>query len=257
VICRRIIPALLLGAALAPFLILRAQEDPYPTGLQAGRDLAAGLRAIKPEENADWHGVLGIFGRRPKVQPVPIACHVEVGISNWTTTYVTSPVETNLAEKFVIIFDTNGPNRYFSARAPAPGKAPGELRPLTGAEADIPIAGSDFWLSDLGLEFLHWPDQDRLKGEMRHSRPCYVLLSTNPHPGPGSYSRVKTWIEKESGQPLEAESYFANRTNTVMKSFSIEKVAKTNDRYTVKRMEISAEDHHWTRLDIDVPDAGK
>ena len=73
---------------------------------------------------------------------------------------------------------------------------------------------------------------------MRSSRPCFVLISANPHPAPGGYSRVKTWIEKESGQPLEALVYRADNTNKIFKSFSLDSVVKVNGRYQVKNMEI-------------------
>jgi hypothetical protein len=243
----------LLTAILLSSVFSWAQEnDPYPTGPEAGRELAAKLRAIKPEENLGWHGVLKIFGRQNKLRPVPVSCQLTVSETNWTVTYTTAPTDTNLAEKFTIIFSTNGLNQYFYARAIAPGESPGKSKQVTAAEADVPIGGSDFWLSDLGLEFLHWPDQLRLKGEMRSSRPCFVLISTNPHPVRGGYSRVKTWIEKESGQPLEAEAYGSDKTNTVVKSFSLEKVAKVDGQYQVKEMEINGEGHFWTRLEIDV-----
>ena len=251
--------ALLLAAILSSNLSLRAQEDdPYPTGPEAGRQLAAKLRAIKPEESTNWHGVLGIFNRKPKSSPIPLDCQITVGETNWTATYVTAPAGTNLAEKFTVVFSTNGPNEYFYARATVPGQSPGETKQLFGAAADIPIGGSDFWLSDLGLEFLHWPDQLRLKGEMRSSRPCYVLVSTNPHPVPGGYSRVKTWIEKESGQPLIAEAFRFDNANKVMKSFSLDKVTNVNGHYQVKELEITGEGKFWTRLEMATEsDSGK
>ena len=243
----------LLTAFLSSNLSLRAQEeDPYPTGPEAGRQLAAKLRAIKPEESTNWHGVLKIFGRGRKIPPVPLDCTITAGETNWTATYVTAPTNTNVAEKFTIIFSTNGPNQYFYARASEPGQPPGEAKQLTSAAADIPIGGSDFWLSDLGLEFLHWPDQLRLKGEMRSSRPCYVPISANPHPAPGGYSRVKTWIEKESGQPLIAEAFRSDKTNKIMKSFSLDKITNVNGHYQVKELEITGEGNFWTRLEMDV-----
>ena len=53
-------------------LSLRAQRRIHiPTGPEAGRKLAAKLRAIRPEESTNWHGVLKIFGRNPKIPPVP------------------------------------------------------------------------------------------------------------------------------------------------------------------------------------------
>ena len=243
---------LLLSAILMGGAVLRAQEeDPYPTGPEAGRKLAEQLRSIRPEESTNGHAVLKIFGRGRKIPPIPLASQITVGEKSWMLTYVTSPAGTNLAEKFSVIFSTNGPNKYFYARADEPGKPPGDAKQISNAEADIPVGGSDFWLSDLGLEFLHWPDQVRLKGEMRDTRPCYVLVSINPHPAPGGYSRVKTWIEKESGQPLIADAYGAEKTNTVMKSFSLGSVDSDKDgRYHVKDMKIS-HGKSWTRMEIE------
>lgn len=229
-----------------------AQDDLYPTGPEAGRELAAKLRAIKPQEDTSWHGEIRIFGRGRTIAPVPVSCQVIVGETNWTETFVTMPTDTNLAAKFVIVFSTNGPNQYFYAQAAKPNQPPGAVKPISAAEADIPIGGSDFWLSDLGLEFLHWPEQFRLKGDIHSGRGRYVLVSSNPHPAPGGYSRVKTWIDKQSDQPTEADAYGAVNTNKIVKSFSLEKVAKVGDRYEVKEMDINGEGKFWSRLVIDV-----
>jgi hypothetical protein len=243
---------LVLAALLPGNCCLQAEDDPFPTGPEAGRKLAEELRAIKPDESANWHGVLKLFGRIPKRLPVPISCELIVSKTNWTVTYVTTPTDTNLAEKFTIVFSTNAPNQYFYARGATPGAMPGEPKQISAAEADLPLAGSDFWLSDLGLEFLHWPEQLRLKGDISSGRGRYVLISTNPHPAPGGYSRVKTWIDKQTDQPTEAEAYGADKTNRVVKSFSLEKLAKVDGRYQVKEMDINGKGRFWTRLEIEV-----
>lgn len=249
------------GAFVLPLVIflgnlsLRAEDDPYPTGPEAGRKLAAELRQIRPLGSTNTHGVLKILGRGHKIPLVPMDGRVVVTETNWTVTYVTKPTDTNLAEKFTVIFSPDGPNRYFYARADAPGKSPGEPKELASGEADIPIGGSDFWLSDLGLEFLHWPDQNRLKGDISNSRGRYVLVSINPHPAPGHYSQVKTWIDKEADQPTEAEAYQFNSTNKVMKRFILDKVAKNSDgSYQVKEMIMHQGEHFRTHLMMDVDD---
>jgi hypothetical protein len=244
--------ALVLLAASFLVTSLRAQDEEFPTGPEAGRQLAARLLTIKPDESASWRGVLRIFGRGHRISPVPISCDVALSQTNWTVTYMTAPLDTNLSEKFTIIFSTNGPNKYFYARAATPGQAPGAERELSPADADIPLGGSDFWLTDFGLEFLHWPGQNRLKGDIHNGRGRYVLISTNPHPAPGGYSRVKTWIDKESGEPTEADAYGAANTNKIVKSFSLEKIAKVDGRYQAKEMDINGEGKNWTRLEIDV-----
>jgi hypothetical protein len=252
------VAAFVLAAFFFSHHALRGEEDPYPTGPEAGQKLAAELRAIKPDMGTNWHGVIKIFGREKKIPPVPVECRVIAGETNWTETFETSPADTNAAEKFMIIFSASGANKYFYARAGKPGERLGETMEISPAQADIPLGGSDFWLSDMGLEFLHWPEQDRLKGEMRSGRPCYLLISSNPHPAPGGYSRVKTWVEKKSGQPLEAEAYGAARTNHIVKSFSLEKVAQDkNGQYQVKEMDINGEGKFWSRLEIDTGDSAR
>jgi Outer membrane lipoprotein-sorting protein len=252
----RLFPARL-AWVLFVFLLIgsssQAQDNQFPTGPEAGRELAAKLRAVKPEGNTNWHGVLEIFGRKHKIPPVPLDCEQTVADRNWTVTYTTHPTDTNLAEKFVIVFSLDKPNQYFYARAASPGQPPGEVKPISAAEADIPLGNSDFWLTDLGLEFLHWPEQFRLKGDIHNGRGRYVLVSTNPHPAPGGYSTVKTWIDKQSDEPTRAEAYGTN-TNRVMKSFSLEKIAQVDGGYQAKELEINGEGKFWTRLTIDVND---
>jgi hypothetical protein len=236
------IPALALLTVI--FLVARPataeeEEAPYPTGPEAGRALAAKLCSIRPEENASVHGFLKILGRGHKIPAIPFTCQTTIGKANWSVTYLTAASGTNVAEKLTVIFSTNGPNQYLYARASAIDTEPGEPKSLSGAQADIPLADTDFWLSDLGMEFLRWPEQVRLPGVMRSSRPCYVLVSINPHPAPGGYSRVKTWIEKESGQPMEAESYRTDNTNKVFKSYSLGSVTGDHGHYQVKDLEIT------------------
>jgi hypothetical protein len=134
----------------------------------------------------------------------------------------------------IIHSGTGGPNKYLYAHAAAPSAAPGEPKEIETTAADVPFGGSDFWLSDLGFEFYHWPVQNRLKGEMRRGKPCFVLESINPHPGPGGYARVITWIEKESGAPMEAEAYDAGKKT--WKEFSLGSAKKINGHWELKDM---------------------
>jgi Outer membrane lipoprotein-sorting protein len=191
---------------------------------------------MRPVEDADWRGVMKISGRGHQTVAVPVTCKTATGESAWTVTYTTSSTNGMVSEKLVINFSTNAPPQYLYTRAVSPGGPLGETRRLSGAEADIPLGGSDFWLSDLGFEFYHWPDQNRLKGEMRRGKPCFVLESVNKHPAVGSYGRVKVWIEKESGAPLQAETYGID--GKVLKDFELGSVKKVNDRYQLKDMEI-------------------
>ncbi|HEX3799226.1 MAG TPA: outer membrane lipoprotein-sorting protein [Verrucomicrobiae bacterium] len=214
---------------------LRAQ-DVSPTGPEAGRELAESLRSMRPAEDFKWSGVLKIAGRGHPIPPVLVQCETKTNKTNWSVTYWTAATPTAGAEKLVVIFSPDGPTQYKYARASKPGDSLPEAKNLTGAEADIPLGGSDFWLSDLGFEFYQWPDQVRLPGQMRRGQPCNVLESRNPHPEPGGYSLVRTWIEKESGQPLQAEAYGADKK--LLKEFELGSVVKINGHYEVKDLKM-------------------
>src|SRR5207248_6071884 len=69
-------------------------------------------------------------------------------------------------------------------------------RELSGNQTMIPFAGSDFWVADLGLEFLDWPRQRAVQREMRKFKSCVMLESVNPNPAPGGYTRVESRSEE-------------------------------------------------------------
>jgi hypothetical protein len=219
--------------------VLPAQETIYPEGAEGGRQLAAKLRANQPAEDSKWDGTLQIHGRDHKTVNVPVVCQTMTTSSNWTVTYVTAETNGLGAEKLVVIHAGDAPNQYLYARAAA-GAMPGKLKPLTAADADVPLGGSDFWLSDLGFEFYHWPEQRVRKdlGSVHRSRGVHVLESVNPHPAPGGYGRVVTYIDKESEAPIEATAYAADG-RTKLKEFSLGAVTKINGHYELKDMEIS------------------
>jgi hypothetical protein len=130
------------------------------------------------------------------------------------------------------------PNRYRWERS-----VQGQLQPqdLRGGEAAVPFARSDFLLSDLAMEFLHWPEQRllRIKNAMRKGRSCRVLESRNPSAAPGGYARVVSWVDRDTGGLILAEAFDAD--NRLLKHFSIGSVTKVNDRWELKDMEIRDE----------------
>ena len=115
----------------------------------------------------------------------------------------------------------------------------------------MPFAESDFWLCDLGLEFLHWPAQRIAKTEMRKGRSCRVLESTNPRPEPGAYARVFAWVDLESGGLMRAEAF--DRDGQRMKEFNIGSLQKINGRFQLKSMEVrDARNDTRTRLEFEL-----
>ncbi len=115
----------------------------------------------------------------------------------------------------------------------------------------IPFANSDFWLCDLGLEFFHWPQQKVLKKEIKRSRGCTVLESTNPNPATNGYSRVVSWIDGESGGIVQAEAYDFN--GKLLKEFTPKSFKKVNGQWQVGTMQMdNVQTGSRTRLEFDL-----
>jgi hypothetical protein len=255
--------ALVLGLVLIFPLVAfpaRAQEpEEFPQGPEGGAMLAEKMRSLQPEDNAKWSGTLKILHRAQKVPPIPVICETISSGTNWSVMYSTTATAAIGVEKLTVVHSTNRSNVYFYACAAAPGGPLGEPRELTGAEADIPLADTDFWLSDLGFEFFHWSGQRLLKGELRSvagaSRSCYVLESINPNPTPASYSRVISWIEKEHGAPLAMKAYAGDNTNRLAKEFELGSFKKNKEtgHYELKDLQVDNNKvRSTTRLEFDL-----
>ena len=213
-----------------------APGPPTAEELAAGKALAEHLCSLMPEEDSTVTGKL-IIKSGESTKEVPISCKVSVHATNWETDYETSATAQTGPERLVVIHDTNGPNQYLYARADSPSAPLPAPAPITVSDAPIPLAGSDFSLGDLGLEFLHWPVQRQLKGEMRLGQPCYVLESSMPNGG--GIVRVRSDIDKETGGLLIAEAFDAN--SNMIKEFSLHASSfkKVNGRWQVEKMDIS------------------
>jgi hypothetical protein len=236
---RAVVALLLFYSGLPAQLPAQQHNNPPPDskiGPEAGRAVVAKLLAARPAENIHWSGSLNIFGRDEKVLPVPVDCETTLGQTNWTVTYLAGATATNGAEKLTLIFSTNAPPQYLYARASGPNAPLGEAKALTAAEADVPFAGSDFWLSDLGYEFFRWPVQNRLRSQSKRWRGCYVIESINPHPAPGRYARVITYVDAESNQPLQAEAWGSDGNK--IKDFELGSVEHIHGHYEAKNLKM-------------------
>jgi hypothetical protein len=201
----------------------------------AGKKLAAELRAVTPGENSEITGVLKIRGRNFR-NDVPVTCKIVAGDKSWQSIYEAKATPLSAAETLIIVRSSNAPNQYLYARAPQPKDPLPTPAPLPIEKAGVPFAGSDFRCTDLGLEFLHWPEQERVKGEMRLGRPCHVLESRDPKGT--EVVRVKSWIDKETGGLLIAEAY--DRDNRTVKEFSLSgsSFRKIDGRWQLEEMRI-------------------
>jgi hypothetical protein len=217
-----------------------------------GQALAAELRAQRPVENLTTGGILRLRDSRGKWRPpIPVRLEVKLGSDSWQSLYQALGPRGEVRETLVVVHNQDQPYRYEYLRAAETnGAAPLALN-LVGDQAGIPFAASDFWLSDLGLDFFLWPQQRLVKKEMRKSRSCRVLESVRPNPPPGGYARVLSWIDFETDKLIRAEAY--DRDRNLLKEFSIGSVKKVNGRWQLKSMEIRNEKTDCrTRLEFDL-----
>jgi hypothetical protein len=233
-------------AAGGPF----AATPPTDAG-EEGRALAAELQDQRPTKNSQFDGALKIREASGKVTQVPVRLEVAIGGSEWRSVYEAFAADRSVTEKLAVVHADHEPNRYLLARPTGPAGPLSEPTVLTGAQAARAFAGSDFSLTDLGLEFFHWPEQRLIKHEMRKGRACKVLESVNPSPAAGAYARVWSWVDAETGGLVRAEAYDGHRQ--LLKEFAVNSLKKVNGRWELKRMEIRNEQTgSRTQLELNV-----
>lgn len=230
---------LVLALLLALPALARAGDE--PDAGTAGRQLAAQLLAQHPTQNYTNHGVLKVKGAGGYRAEAELGVATTVTTTNWSTTYT---VGTGAPETLTIAHAEGAPNRYYY-QAPAAA-----AREVSGDATMSPVAGSDFWIADLGLEFLHWPQQTLLKKEVKRSRGCSVLESVNPHPSAGGYARVVSWIDSDSGGVVQAFAYDVE--NKLLKEFYPKDLKKVDGQWQVGLMEMENDQTgSRTRLEMD------
>jgi hypothetical protein len=228
-----------------------------------GRQIAQKLLDQQPTESFTNTGALQIRGAKGERSNVPVKCEVIAPAtnSNWLSIYEANA--TNQSVRLVVIHGANQMNEYFcftnsAEQIPILGDIPmlGHLFPshqLTGDQIMASFAGSDFWICDLGLEFLHWPEQKVLRGDTARGQLCKVLESTNPNPSTNGYSRVLCWIDNETLGIVEAEAYDAKGKK--LKEFYPKDFQKdkATGQWQVGSMEIdNVQTDSRTRLELDL-----
>lgn len=209
-------------------------------GERQARILIAHLLAQKPEQDSGSRGTFKIRNADGAQREVPARFFVEVTPTNWLSIYDASPTGNAPGEKFTVMHSDTHPNQYLlGASVSRAAGASTAQKPISGNELMKPFAGSDFWLVDLGLDFLHWPQQRVVRKQMRKNLFCDVLESTNPHPASGAYARVVSWIAVNRPEEIvvvHADAYDSN--DKLLKEFDPKRVQKINGAWQVEEMEI-------------------
>jgi hypothetical protein len=201
-------------------------------------ELVQDLLSQRPAKELALKGVFKTRRGNGKRTEIPATYSVRLTAQNWESIYQTEPTPFQGPERLVVVHQASGPNAYLFTQNSLDGQKTNQMT-LSGPEAALSFAGTDFWLSDLGLEFLHWPKQRLIRDAkitMRWGRPCKVLESTNPRPTESTYARVVSWIDSEMGSLIRAEAYGLDGRH--FKVFELKSFKKINGRWQVKNMEI-------------------
>jgi hypothetical protein len=212
----------------------RLEQPPTLSAAEGAREakaLVAEMLAERPEQNSTNVGVLKIRDSEGNQRQIPLKIVTLITRTNWLQIYETSPTPSSPAITLTIIHTSQNTNQYLLSSS-----ANSSRKLLTAAELMAPFAGSDFWIADLGYEFLHWPKQTVIKNDMRHSRACKVLESINPNPWSGGYTRVVCWITVEKPHaPVHADAYDASGK---FKQFDPKNLEKVNGVYQIESVEM-------------------
>ena len=181
--------------------------------------------ALTPQKAEVLDGALQI--RRNGYQEIHLKWSIELGIGSWSNIYETTATPKLPAERLIIVHRPGASNEYLLSKTFTATNSAAAAKKLNGWQAAIPFAGTDFWLADFGLEFLHWPLQRMVRDAkitMRSGRPCKVIESTNPNPREGGYGRVVSWIDSEYGGIIYAQAY--TPSDKPHKTFQLDGVGK-------------------------------
>lgn len=226
--------ALAISFALDSFGQRRRDEQPPLSPAEGAREaqaLVGEMLSEKPQQSSTNSGWIKVRDSEGNRREIPLRIITLVTSTNWLQIYEASVTGAASATTLTIVHSPEKTNQYLlatSTNSPA--------RALNANELMVPFAGSDFWIADLGYEFLHWPKQTVIRNEMRHSRACKILESINPNRPPGGYSRVVCWITVEKPHaPVHADAYDGSSR---FKQFDPKNLEKVNGVYQVESVEM-------------------
>jgi len=236
-------------AALVLFFAVGAAAETTNTLSDAeiqGRQLAQQLCEARPTDSFANTGVLQIRDNKGNRTNIFVTFSARKYPDNWTSSYVCAEVNF-WQEALLVEHNKSQPNKYIHTASN------GESNAALENDYSSPFAKSDFWLGDLGLEFFHWPVQKILpkSTNLKRGREYTLLESANPNPPTNGYSRVLSWIDKESGGILAAEAYDA--AGKLLKEFEPKSFKKVNGQWELQEMEIrNVQTGSRTRLEFDL-----
>jgi hypothetical protein len=222
---------------------------------ETGQDLALRLRTVMPQAPSTNHAMLKIRGTHGRTQ-VPVVVIARPGSVGWSVEYRVGRAGSEPGlQVWTIHHRLDGAPRY-ERQQPAPSATKTTATTTTATTATVTeaqgletLGDGDFALRELGMEFLHWPDQ-RLRGrELSNGRWCQVLESRSGRPdGPAV---VRSWIDENLGVLLSAEVYDGRQRR--LKQFSITQFREQGDRWSCSVSMVDDRRGTKTELSFDGP----
>jgi Outer membrane lipoprotein-sorting protein len=235
---------------LATGVMAKTTND-FVEAIIQGRNLAQQLSEQRPAGNFTNAGILKIRDRNGNTSEVPIKCEIIITSTNWQSVYqayFTNTTETlTVTHTHLASMDDGFDQLEWRHDFPTLVGAGTALRGMRM----FSFANSDFAEGDLSLEFFRWPQQKILPKptNLVRGREYTLLESTNP--STNGYSRVLSWIDKETGGILQAEAYDAN--GKLLKVFEPKSFKKVNGQWELQEMEIrNVQTGSRTRLEFDL-----
>lgn len=221
-----------------------AQTNTISPAEKEGQALAKKITDMMPTQNYSNSAVLKIKAKGGDWVSVNVTSRVVVGRGYWKNIF-TSDAFKPAIETFTVAHTPGQPNSF--THESQSGSAVKALPSSRSAS----FANSDFWLGDLALDFLQWPQQRVLKKEFHRNCACTVLESTAPTADKNGYSRVVSWIDGETLGVVEAYGYDA--AGKLLKEFTPKSFKKVNGRWELKEIEISnVQTGSRTRLEFEL-----
>ena len=245
---------LLLGAHLALGAgdpVSRPKALTPEEAAKKGRELVAEILAQRPATNSVINGTIRVREGNGKRSEVRVQARVSRSANGWQEQYVALGTNGSPSAFFTIVHLDNGSAAYWLDRSVGSQAETNASPQLAEQDTMQPFAGSDFWLADLARQFFNWPDQRLVKSEMRKSRSCRVLESVNPHPAPGAYSRVLSWIDLETDGIVMAEAYDIN--GKLLKEFEPKDFKKVNGQWQLEEVRMyndQTDSTTWINFDV-------
>jgi hypothetical protein len=189
------------------------------TAVQAAPDAREILRSVRLNQSSENRTLIGRLRTGPT--SIPFRMVIDGPVIRYDFSKPPQALQLRLGENSSTLEEFTG----------------GERSKVTPAKYDTLVRGTDISYEDLSMRFLYWPVA-RVEGEDRMlTRACWVV-SVQPGRGDSQYSRVKLWIEKNSGALLQAEAF--DSAGKFARRFKVISGQRVDGAWFLKQMRIES-----------------